>query len=305
MTTKRLVGICTHAGSHRKQACRRTWMRDGATYPDLEIVFFQGGASHAHRVGDTVHLPVSDDYKSLDTKVVRFLAYCMEEFEFEHVFKCDDDTYVHLPRLMATNLAGIDYAGFDYRGRGSATGGGGYWLSRRAAQIVTDAVSHGPGIDEDVLVGFVLRRAGVTLHHLPSLPPGLEKPYDPRRAPLPWNEQVTGHYVSPEQMYAVRAQWAALSDDAPSMVVRRALWGTGAAWIDVTGQIAGLGTGALSVLAPPSSRLGDPAPGKHKSLVIDIELGGIVQQLVIGQDFSFVLLKAGPLRTAPDDRPAD
>src|SRR5690349_24251928 len=100
MTPRRfIIGVCSFSESHRKRACRETWMRDSTRYSDLELVFFEGNGTAASREGDVVRLPVPDDYRSLFTKVTSFLSYCLDRYEFEYLFKCDDDTYVHLPRL--------------------------------------------------------------------------------------------------------------------------------------------------------------------------------------------------------------
>jgi hypothetical protein len=266
---------------------------DRSLYPDLEVIFFQGGATSLERDGDTVNLAVADDYASLSSKVAKFFEYCLQEYEFEHLFKCDDDTYVHLPRLLNMDLAGIDYAGFNEDNRGAASGGGGYWVSRRAAALVVDnAQFWGARPDEDIMVGTILREAGIAILHIDGLPHRLSRAFDPGTAPLPWNRQITGHYSTPEQMYAIRAQWDAISDgSSDKFTIRRAVWGVGGDWVDVTDRIMnGNCSTAIALLNVTPAQFGDPAFGRRKSLIIDLEHNGASQQLVIGEDFTFVLV---------------
>lgn len=271
-------------------------MRDSSMFSDLEVLFFQGGSARSFHDGDTISLNIADDYDSLSAKVASFFGYCLQEYEFEHLFKCDDDTYVHLPRLIQMDLAGIDYAGFNFDNRGAASGGGGYWVSRRAVELVVQsAPSWGNRSDEDIMVGTILRRAGITIHHVEEFPHRMHDGFDPRTAPLPWNSRITGHYSTPEQMYAIRAQWEAVVEGAKEMfTVKRAVWGSDNDWLDVTNSIKkGDGTTALGVLNVTPAQFGDPAFGRRKTLIIDVEYKGASQQIVIGENLTFVLLRAG------------
>ncbi len=48
---------------------------------------------------DTVGLDAPDGYNELPAKVKSFFRYALENYEFEWLFKCDDDTYLELSRL--------------------------------------------------------------------------------------------------------------------------------------------------------------------------------------------------------------
>ncbi len=104
-------------------------------------------------------------------------------------------TYVSIPRLKAYDLArpGVpgapDYVGTEWKpGVGYASGGAGYFLSRKAATIVAEtlAITHWA---EDLHVGNVLRATGIPLSIEPRLVPFASMEHRPRRD----NELITLH----------------------------------------------------------------------------------------------------------------
>jgi hypothetical protein len=113
---------------------------------------------------------------------------------WDYVLKCDDDTYVAAARLAAYDPGGHDYLGAEWRpGVDYGSGGAGYLLSRRAAQTVTQSPMHHLGA-EDLLVGQVLRAAGVKLTIEPRLIPwGTEE-----KRPKAGNDLITAHKFGPE-----------------------------------------------------------------------------------------------------------
>src|SRR5690606_20183194 len=93
-----LVGICSsRKNRQRRDAIRRTWM--SAPVNGIRCVFFVGAGDHPLDEPDTVALDCPDDYDHLPAKVIGFFTHCLENFEFDWLFKCDDDTYVALDRL--------------------------------------------------------------------------------------------------------------------------------------------------------------------------------------------------------------
>ena len=52
-----------------------------------------------------------DDYASLPQKTRGFCRWALANAEFEYLFKCDDDTYICLDRLLAVP-SGLDYCGW-------------------------------------------------------------------------------------------------------------------------------------------------------------------------------------------------
>lgn len=143
------------------QAIRDTWGRDvpkGAA----DLTFFVGDfVFSGGSWDDVVALRCPDDYKSLPFKVYQLLRYAHGE-GYTHVFKCDTDTYVRPREMLGFRGGGEppswythDYVGaFNghppgcyapashyRRADGSriytwCSGGSGYWLSRRAIEVV-------------------------------------------------------------------------------------------------------------------------------------------------------------------------
>jgi hypothetical protein len=159
-----LIGIlsCRHNVA-RQNLCRCTWLRDVPGSESVEVVFIVGDTtiSQPERHEDMLFVPCADDYNSLPDKMRHFLSWACNETPFDYIFKCDDDTYVCLPRLLAMNIHDADYIGRPYSGY--AQGGAGYWLSRRSATIAAEALKDSPNGWEDQLIGRALSKAGIRL----------------------------------------------------------------------------------------------------------------------------------------------
>ena len=84
---------------------------------------------------------------------------------YDYVFSIPTDCYVDIPRLLASGYEKLDYTGFQAYNEHHIGGGSGYWLSKRAMEIVARSE---PELDyEDRWVGKVLRENGITLVHDP------------------------------------------------------------------------------------------------------------------------------------------
>ena len=150
--TNIVVGICScHGTGDKRKAVRSTWLAHPAQ--NVECMFFVGG----NRVPegeeeDTVGLDAPDGYNELPAKVKSFFRYALENYEFEWLFKCDDDTYLELSRL--TSLIDEDY---DLIGdamvalRNSPSGGAGYLLKRSMVEKLVNAPGFAECGAEDVI----------------------------------------------------------------------------------------------------------------------------------------------------------
>lgn len=119
----------------------------------------------------------------------QFCRWALESQQFDYLFKCDDDTYVAVDRLAAIDLCGRDYVGRDLGGW--ASGGAGYFLSRRAAEIVASELTAETG-DEDCAVADVLRTHGITVADDPRFLPWPGSGEFPRAA----NRTITAHGIN-------------------------------------------------------------------------------------------------------------
>jgi hypothetical protein len=136
---------------------RQTWIADIPEGTDYK--FFLGAVTVPDQQDDEVVLSCGDDYASLTEKMKAICKWALEH-GYTHVFKCDTDTCVWVSRLLQTEYWKYDYVGG--LNNWYASGGSGYWLSRRAMQWVVEDI--GTCEWEDVYVGQVLKNHGITLH---------------------------------------------------------------------------------------------------------------------------------------------
>jgi hypothetical protein len=144
----------------RIQTIRETWARD-VPPPEMDLRFFYGAPDpFAYPVNgiDEVLLNVEDDYAHLPDKVFAICRWAVEN-DYDWCHKNDDDSYVWGKRLLAE----IQHKQWDFGGYsahiGSISGGPGYWLSRRAMEIVAGSTPHTWA--EDKSVEHVLRQIGI------------------------------------------------------------------------------------------------------------------------------------------------
>lgn len=130
-------------------AVRQTWLHNSSA----DYVFVIGGKSSTIRMGDELYITAKDDYLSLPNKTHGLLTWALNE-GYDNIFKCDTDTYVKVNRILSSNFSDYDYIGYFNGEVGKpnviynkcyawASGGSGYWLSRRAAEyIVSNPPDH-------------------------------------------------------------------------------------------------------------------------------------------------------------------
>ena len=151
-----------HLDEGYHEAIRGTWARDLKAL-GVETYFFVGtdpsqqDTRRCRRyVSNEVVVDCKDDYESLPVKTRRICQWTMGK-TFERIFLCDTDTLIKAKELLATGFEAFDYAGYfgkegtspgcapfsytDAYGtypecRAWASGGVGYFLSRRAAEII-------------------------------------------------------------------------------------------------------------------------------------------------------------------------
>ena len=105
-------------------------------------------------------LPGPSDYRSLPQRTRAFCQWAISRDDWDYLFKCDDDTYVSIPRLIRYPLT-ADYIGAEWApGVRYASGGAGYFLSRKAAEAVARHLTQKEG-PEDVYVRDALASQGI------------------------------------------------------------------------------------------------------------------------------------------------
>lgn len=149
-----------HALQYWHNTIRSTWGKDVPT--GVDIRFFLGNPS-VEIQEDEECLNVGDALQDLTHKVVAMFQRSLEA-GYDFVFKGDLDTLVRPVQIMHSGFEQHDWVG----GQNSffASGGAGYWLSRKALQTVVDHTIE-PGPAEDVNTARALLEKGVELHNDP------------------------------------------------------------------------------------------------------------------------------------------
>jgi hypothetical protein len=173
-----ISGLQHDGPNTRREAVERTWWRDVQKFPNLTAKFFTGE-----------ELGCSDDFVDLPEKNRRMVQWALDN-GFERMFRCDDDTFVFVDRLLrqAFENPEIDFGGADCGG--IALGGSGIWLSRRAMGIVVNSQWDEGEWRDDAFISDALKRNGIKMVDLPGL-----------SDELPGLARVTLHPRSPEQMH--------------------------------------------------------------------------------------------------------
>ncbi len=194
-----LIGICScHRFAERRQVVRETWA--SAMPPGVSALFFVGDGGSGDEAG-LVRLSVRDDYAALPAKVQHFYRYALAHYEFDYLFKCDDDTYVHVERLCTLPRPHVDFLGSQQLDvHGFASGGAGYLLSRALVQRFADDTVSESGA-EDVVFSVHARNSGARVESTPRL-----QPFGGDQVPQPNNDIVTGHWCAPFEMQRIHAE---------------------------------------------------------------------------------------------------
>ena len=133
-------------------------------------------------------LGCSDKFVDLPEKNRRICQYALDN-GFDFLFRCDDDTFTYVDRMVRSTLEFLpDYAGTDCGG--FAIGGAGIWLSRRTMEIVARGTWPAGEWRDDAFIGQVLKDHGGLMFSMPGTA-GENQLLGP---------VVTEHPVSPERM---------------------------------------------------------------------------------------------------------
>lgn len=157
---------------------RETWAQD--VPPDCDLKFFMGDDGHTFYQceEDEQYLPYcDDDYVSLPQKT-REIARWGVYYDYDFIFLCDSGSLLILHHFMNYGFERFDYVGYCGLPKGPFTyrvpetdmiinpcypwaSGGGYFLSRKAMEVVAN--SEPITTAEDLSVGLVLSKAGIFL----------------------------------------------------------------------------------------------------------------------------------------------
>ncbi|MGO9115222.1 MAG: hypothetical protein ACLP9L_38915 [Thermoguttaceae bacterium] len=215
LNKRRTIVFMLHAEKHKRrlELCNRTWLRDARkggqgvlivrtiddpTWPAITTLH-----------GSELWVPVEDTLKALPQQIRHVCRWALQRDDWDYLFKCDDDTYLSIPRFLKYSPH-HDYRGqrLNYGGLRYAHGGAGYFLSRRAVQVLADKLTQLEGA-EDWWVGEVLKRNGINLVHDGNFF-GKRKDGPPRRE----NWHITGHHISERQWWQAHKETGLDAADA-------------------------------------------------------------------------------------------
>ena len=183
----------------RTEAVRATWWNDCKLFPNVTARFFYGSGATRPLCDDEVMLSVPDDYEHLPHKTMAICQWALDN-DFDYVFKCDDDSYLWVDRLMIEiQTQPLDFAG--HISGGTCAGGAGYILSRRAIkEVVRNPITvHWA---EDCTIGIIMKAARIIPINLPRHRSGIGGGHWCNITEIP-EETVCVHAVKPEDMIAL------------------------------------------------------------------------------------------------------
>lgn len=159
-----LIALKSCAGdvsAGHNQVVRETW---GRHVNSADVMFFVGAGSIPLQQ-DEIRVDAPDGYYSLPQKTCAILRWATIG-PYQFIFMCDTDTFVRPEKLLASGFEHFDLVGlFAPRHPGAISqpegyygwpsGGGGYWLSSRAAALIAQNNEHKDWA-EDRMVGQIL-----------------------------------------------------------------------------------------------------------------------------------------------------
>lgn len=142
------------------QAIRDTWLKSWGGLIDYRFVLGDGNVQENE---DEIIVSCDDRYLWLTEKVFEAYKWAASN-NYTHTFKCDTDTYVHIPRLLKSDFSRADYIGHVCRNWYMA-GGCGYWLGPKALSVITNRPLHIYHRAEDLNIGQYMKSNDISLTH--------------------------------------------------------------------------------------------------------------------------------------------
>ena len=214
---KILTTILTCSGTQeRANACLDTWIKSIQAPHDY---YFYGDELQARTMTKTWNCTPDDGEcrNRLPEKTYKMLKMSLD-YEWDFLFKCDDDTYVSFNKLVEL-LSGYDFTQDLYIGRKITNpfpygqGGAGYILTRTAVQKCLKCLKYIYGDKsknknaEDYSVGLALRDQKIDLINADFLSTPSPKKAKQDQAvcvdAINKSNKITTHYVNPDTMKTI------------------------------------------------------------------------------------------------------
>ncbi|XP_054273307.1 beta-1,3-galactosyltransferase 6-like [Macrosteles quadrilineatus] len=185
----------------QRAAIRNSWGMWSKDYTDVQYFFIIGSSGlpsdkisklqkEQIKYNDLFLLSISDNYKTLTKKVLQAFVWFESEFNYKYILKCDDDSFVLIPKVVdelknkLIKYEDLYWGYFDGRAHVKQVGkwkeknwflcdrylpyalGGGYVLSRSLVHYIKENERLlGQYLSEDVSVGVWLSPLNITRKH--------------------------------------------------------------------------------------------------------------------------------------------
>ncbi len=108
---KLLIAVLTcDKYEHRAAGIRKSWLKLAPS--NYRVLFVHGRPGQPEGIeGDRLYLDCPESYEMLPRKIRALLNYSLRHFDFDYLFKTDDDTYLDLERFIAFDKKEADYIG--------------------------------------------------------------------------------------------------------------------------------------------------------------------------------------------------
>lgn len=150
----------------RREACEATWV-SALRRAGIPVFFVVGGPVESFD-GYTIQTASGDGYDDNSFKVRDAVQELLAFVRFDHLFICDDNTFVHPERWMAHEPGG-EFEGLQTKKIPWAHGGGGFWMSRRCCELYVAGVSRRCSWDDRLATEILTEKHGVQMVNRPDL----------------------------------------------------------------------------------------------------------------------------------------
>jgi hypothetical protein len=160
---------------------RETWLKDCS----VDYRFVLGQNQVGSLAVDEIAFDVTDLNQGCYDKTRSLVRFALDG-GYDYLFKCDIDSYVHVPRLLRSGFEQHEFVGYQ-----GCYGGSGYWVNRRCMSLLVSPENACP---------FRRSEDGWTLQSLASF--GVQPYQDPRyhsltkEGPSPTNDRITVHWYA-------------------------------------------------------------------------------------------------------------
>jgi hypothetical protein len=185
-----------HKYAERRQAQLDTWLKSA----EADFFFLLGGEPPPSSATDVLFIRgASDAFANIAPKVLGAVEYALEQ-NVRNLVVCDDDTYIHWPRMAKSGFQKFDYLGFvrNYSDTPYMQGSC-YSLSELAMEAVMRRKYHMKnGVPDDVAMGQCLY-GEVPFTHEHRFSIGVPYP-EAHLWPRPENDIIASHKMNVASM---------------------------------------------------------------------------------------------------------